>query len=635
MGFAANLVRRWIEQVGLMGWPARVAALSLAGLIVGGLVWMSLPSVSQEYVPLEGVTGNDSTLGSLRGALRAKGIDSREQDGRLAVAGDQVEKAQGIVKTAFENPSASAPSLAELAGSNDIWCTQSQADKRWQAAKMALLSKLIGEFPAVRSATVLYEPGSPRKLGAPGVEPTAAVNVALKPDCEMGPRLVEAIADLVAGSIPGMSRQNVHVIDSVGKSYRVSHDRQLAAIGQLERQRQAEAYYLEKIRSSLGHVGPVVAGVHVQTVEGGERCVSASVSVPQSYLLRVLAAQTSPGAMPSGTELGKRMEAQLGDLAQAVMNVLGLSDPRAVKVDWYPDVTTCNEASVGPGDDWKGSLACPPWGWVGVAAGACLLMASMVVLLRRRRGGDTETVGGSARTAMPAESAERPLAVLNSLGEDELQALVGMEHPQTLAVVLAHLTPGRAASLLAGLAPQERVETVRRLADLEPIDPAVLGEIEAGLCQRLGAAGAGAAPVGGATRVAQILQHAGLQAGQAVLDELASAEPALAESIRSRIFAFEDVLHVPTASLRRALGLMDMDDLAMALRTSGDEIRQRFYGVMPSRSARALRQQIDGMGPIRLGEVEDAQRRVVDAVCRAGCGQYVSDAQEALAGERD
>ena len=289
-----------------------------------------------------------------------------------------------------------------------MWHSQEQADKRWQAAKMSSLGKLIGMFPSVRSATVLYEPGSSRRLGSSAVAPTAAVKLSMKDSQELQPKLVAAIADLVAGSIAGMGRDNVRIIDGAGRSYRASEDSP-AARKAMDELRAAENYYAQRVQAAISYIDNliVVPVVQPQAAEaGGLRCVAASVSVPRSYLAAVCRTTNADSRDADDSAIATAAAQQLPKVQQAAASALGLADASAVKVDWHFDVQP---------DAARTSYITAAWSkptviLSGAAAAAIVVIAALVIAIRRGRktAADAEAAAGEEASATEATGNANP-----------------------------------------------------------------------------------------------------------------------------------------------------------------------------------------------------------------------------------
>jgi len=224
------------------------------------------------------------------------------------------------------------------------------------------------------------------------------------------------------------------------------------------------------------------------------------------------------------------------------------------------------------------------------------------------------------------------------------------EHPQTQALVLSRVSPETAAEVLDALGAERQVEVTRRIAALAAVDPVVAAEAVRGLIEQWSAsqaqadrrmaenpareakapdpaeAGLVASPAGGVSAAARILNHAGAATEQAVMDGLSGMAPALAESIRKRMFVFDDVALLPRTVLRAALDALASDELAIALRTAGPAVTEKVLSSLDRDAAGKVRREMERIGPVRLSDVEAAQERVVSAVRRLEDGTYASGA---------
>jgi flagellar motor switch protein FliG len=519
--------------------------------------------------------------------------------------------------------------LAQVAKDSNWLLSQSQNDKRWQAAKMAGLSRMISMFPQVRSATVIYDPGKDRGLGAAAVAPTAAVKVTMKAAEEMSPKLVAAVADLVAASIAGMGRENVRIVDSAGKSYRATDDS--AAPGQLEQLRQAQAYYTGQIQSSLAYISNVATAVNVSIDASGARCLGASVSVPRSYL----GALHKAAGGRDGDEAGfaEFAATQLAKVQQTVADVAGCS-PATVKVDWHYDLSDqAVPASSGGTSFWAKAAFV-------LLAGAVAFGVSVFALglVRNRRAAsqsaqtdrDDDGAGRVANGDGAADaSSQGLLGYLQQASVDDLLDFVKDEHPQMIALVLAQVSGEKAAQVFAGLPQAGQVEVARRIASLENVDVNVVREVERSLAARIaGVVSKQKAQIGGVGTLAEILAHSGFETERTVLEGLDGQEPALAQSVRKRMFAFEDIASMPSKRLGVALSGAPADELAISLRTASEPVKKKVLSCLASNAGKAVREQMDNIGPVRLCDVEAAQRRILEIVCRGGQGKYVAKASQ-------
>jgi len=597
-------------------------ALGLVGVAVGGLVWLSAVSVSPSWAPAMGPVEDGEALSQAAETLRGGGLDVRVEAGRVLVRRADLARARAILAADVppEGETAAQP-FEHLARETDIWSSQSQQVRKWQAAKMLALGRLIGGLPGIRSATVLFEPGAPARFGRQAVEPTAAVQVTLEADGPMTPPLVSAIADQVSGSVPGLRPESVRIIDSAGRSYRA--DGQPGRGDALARLREAEAHFAARVRGLLGGAEGLTVGIDAAIDDGVPCCRGAALSVPRSYLLASYrAAQGIPalrGEVPT-----EHLREELERIQRSAAAALGVADPQAVQVSWHPDPAPPGAASVR-------TLAQPGWlarhgaavTLAGIAAGFAVLT---LVLQRRARRDEARSAraiaaceGGHESPADPpaAEVPADPFTMLAEAPPASLAAALAEEHPQTAAIAMARLPSGVSARVLSALPLPVRNQAARRMEALENADGEVAREIVAALAARIRNAptdaGATAAP-----RPTDLRRKANVSAEQ----------PATSGQQTST----DDLESVPAAWVAAAVMRLEMGEAALALRAAGEDVQKRVLRVLPARRRRCIRAVLSRPRPVRVRDVEAAQRRLLDAARECRRGTYASAAKTQLAG---
>lgn len=201
---------------------------------------------------------------------------------------------------------------------------------------------------------------------------------------------------------------------------------------------------------------------------------------------------------------------------------------------------------------------------------------------------------------------------LEKADPQQLSKFIQSEHPQTIALILAHLKPGPAAQLMHSLPEDLRVEVVTRMANLEEISPEVISRISSVIEQRLRSLGANThESYGGVRAVAELLNRIDRSVSQPVLEAIESQTPDLAVSIRHLMFVFDDLLHVDDNALREIVQRADKKVLTVALKGTSEDIRNRFFQNMSKRAVDMIREEIELLGAVRLREVEKAQQEVV------------------------
>ena len=213
--------------------------------------------------------------------------------------------------------------------------------------------------------------------------------------------------------------------------------------------------------------------------------------------------------------------------------------------------------------------------------------------------------------------ATTPFAFLQKAESENLLTFIQDEHPQTIALILAHLNPLKASEVLVGLPGQKQVEVVKRIANMEQTNPEVIKEVERGLEHRLSdIVGQTFEKAGGVDTVAEILNLADRSTEKGIMEGLEAEDPDLVESIRRLMFVFEDILLVNDKGIQSVLKEIDNEVLALALKTASEELKQKIFKNMSERAAQLIAEDMQYMGPVRVSDVESAQQKIVDVVRR-------------------
>jgi len=212
---------------------------------------------------------------------------------------------------------------------------------------------------------------------------------------------------------------------------------------------------------------------------------------------------------------------------------------------------------------------------------------------------------------------QQPFSFLQKAETENLLTFIQDEHPQTIALILAHLPAHKGSEILVGLPAQKQIEVVTRIANMEQTNPEVIREVEQGLEYRLsGIVSQKFQKVGGVEAVAEMLNLADRATEKAILEALESDDPDLVEQIRRLMFVFEDILLVDDRGIQKVLKEVDNNELALALKTASDELREKIFSNMSERAVQLIKEEMEFMGPVRVSEVEAAQQKIVDIVRR-------------------
>jgi flagellar motor switch protein FliG len=218
-----------------------------------------------------------------------------------------------------------------------------------------------------------------------------------------------------------------------------------------------------------------------------------------------------------------------------------------------------------------------------------------------------------------SQTAELSAGRLDSLRKADPQQLAKFiegEHPQTIALILAHLEAKQASTLLMQLPEGLRAEAIKRLAQLRQFSPEMAQRVSLVLHKRLEALGEQSRRAyAGLRGVADVMNRLELTTSKTILEGIEKEDPKLALAIRNLMFTFEDLLTVPEAGIRELLGQMDKKTLATALRGASEELKNFIFKSMSSRAVDMLKEDMEVLGPVKSREVHKAQLEAV-AVAR-------------------
>lgn len=212
---------------------------------------------------------------------------------------------------------------------------------------------------------------------------------------------------------------------------------------------------------------------------------------------------------------------------------------------------------------------------------------------------------------------ETGLEALRWLDAKTIARFLQGEHPQTIAVIVAHLDPGQAGAVLTSLPTVLRPEVLLRIARLERIPPGVIQELDKVLRNELRATGAfETGQVGGVQSVAEILNNVDQTSEREIMERIEEINAGLAEEIRQLMFVFEDLRTVDDRGMQQILKEISSEDLTLAMKTASDELREKILRNMSQRAAEMVREELEVMGPVRVSDVERAQQKITQVAKR-------------------
>ena len=210
-----------------------------------------------------------------------------------------------------------------------------------------------------------------------------------------------------------------------------------------------------------------------------------------------------------------------------------------------------------------------------------------------------------------------PFHFLRRADAENLLTFIKDEHPQTIAVIMAHMPASKGAEILSGLSPKVQMEVVRRICKMEQTNQEAIKAVEEGLESRVSAfLSVDQEETGGLEAVADMLNLCDRATEKGILENLEEEDPDLVEQIRKLMFVFEDVLSVDDRGIQQVLKEVDNEELGIALKSASEELKQKIFKNMSERAAEMVKDEMEFMGPVRVADVEAAQQRIVDVVRR-------------------
>jgi flagellar motor switch protein FliG len=187
------------------------------------------------------------------------------------------------------------------------------------------------------------------------------------------------------------------------------------------------------------------------------------------------------------------------------------------------------------------------------------------------------------------------------------------EHPQTIALVLAHMNSDGAAMVLSGLPEQLQRDVAVRVATMDQTSPEIIAVVEANLERRLSSLlqQTDLSSAGGVKTLVEMLNRADRATERLIFEGLENYDEELADEVRSQMFVFEDIVTLDDRSVQLILRQVDAKDLAMALKGVRAEVREKIMANVSSRAAENLREEMERLGKVRLKSVEEAQGAIV------------------------
>ncbi len=205
-------------------------------------------------------------------------------------------------------------------------------------------------------------------------------------------------------------------------------------------------------------------------------------------------------------------------------------------------------------------------------------------------------------------------AYLSKIKPQQLSDFIVNEHPQTIALILAHMDATEAADTLHFFPEELRSEVAMRMAKLGDISPSVIKRVSAVLESKLESLASYKVEVGGPRAVADIFNRLGVKSAKATLSQVEQVDEELATQIKEMMFTFEDIVTLDKTAITEILKSVDKKDLMLALKSAPEDLKEKFFSAMSERAREAFDEEMQFLGAVKMKDVEGAQRAIVEVV---------------------
>ena len=214
-------------------------------------------------------------------------------------------------------------------------------------------------------------------------------------------------------------------------------------------------------------------------------------------------------------------------------------------------------------------------------------------------------------------STDRPIEILDWMDARSIAELIIDEHPQIIALIISYLDYGLGADVLGLLPEATQSDVIARIATLQTVQPDALRELEDVMQRKFKAnTSLRASQVGGVKAAAKIMNFTKQAMESRIMNALKEDDEDLMVAIQESMFVFDNLIMSDDKSLQTLLRGTDTEDLVLALKGADEPLREKLFSCMSSRAAANLQDEMEALGPVRLTEVQEAQKRIINVARR-------------------
>ena len=211
----------------------------------------------------------------------------------------------------------------------------------------------------------------------------------------------------------------------------------------------------------------------------------------------------------------------------------------------------------------------------------------------------------------------RPLETISMMQPRMVASLLESEHPQTIALILSTQKSEHASKVVSFLPEELQADVMYRVAKIDRVSPEVIAQIEDALQREIGVVvSKEQKQVGGIDKVVEILGRLDKGGDRAILAALEVTDPEMAETIRRKMFTFDDLVKLDNRSLQMVLREINNDTLTLALKSASEDVKEKIFSNISQRAAEMIEEDLEAMGPVRVSEVEAMQQTILQVALK-------------------
>lgn len=223
----------------------------------------------------------------------------------------------------------------------------------------------------------------------------------------------------------------------------------------------------------------------------------------------------------------------------------------------------------------------------------------------------------SVLSRITPSSSDRPIEILDWMDARSISELIVDEHPQIIALVISYLESDLGADVLMLLPEDAQPEVIERIATLQTVQPEALRELEEVMQRKFKSnTSLRASQVGGVKAAGNIMNYTQQNMEARIMKVIGKNDKDLMQAIMESMFVFENLIMSDEKSLQVLLRSVNTEDLVLALKGADDQLREKLFSCMSSRAAANIMDEMDALGPVRLTEVQEAQKAIINVARR-------------------